>query len=79
MKSKDVALIIAIAGFAGVFALIISNIFLASPKNLVTTVEVVEPISTEFKIPDQKYFNNNSVNPTRLIQIRENQNPNPFQ
>ena len=78
MKSKDIAVIVAIAGFAAIFAFIISNMFLAAPENLKSTVEVVEPIST-FTIPDDNYFGSDSVNPTQLIRISENQNQNPFQ
>jgi len=79
MKSKDLGLIAIIAIFAGVFALLLSNFFLASPNNLQQEVEVVQPISTDFKEPDKRYFNEQAVNPTQLIRINENQNQNPFQ
>jgi hypothetical protein len=79
MKSKDIAIIVGIAGFAAILAFIISNMFLAAPENLKSKIEVVEPISTTFDIPGETYFNSNSVNPTQLIRIGENQNQNPFQ
>ena len=79
MKKKDLLLITAVAIVAGVAALIISRIFLSAPKHLQQEVEVVEPISAEFKTPDQRIFNQQAINPTRLIRIGENQNPNPFE
>lgn len=78
MKQKDIATIIIVAAVAGVAALIISNLFLASDSQLATEVEVVEPISAEFPTPDSRYFNDDAVNPTQLIRIEENQNKNPF-
>lgn len=79
MKSKDIAVIVGIAGFAAIFAFILSNMFLTAPENLKSKIEIVEPISTTFTIPGENYFNSSSVNPTQLIRISENQNQNPFQ
>ncbi len=78
MKSKDVAIIIVVAFFSAIFAFIISNMLLASPNNLQTEVEVVEPISAEFRKADDRYFNEAAINPTQQIRIKENQNQDPF-
>lgn len=78
MKSKDITLIIVVAFAAGIIALLVSNFFLTAPDDLVTQVEDVQPITAEFPFPDDKYFNAQSENPTRLIQIGENQTTNPF-
>lgn len=78
MKSKDIALIIIVAGFAAIFAFIVSRLFFVKPDNLTTQVEVVESMDPTFTIPDNRYFNGESINPTRTIQISENQNSNPF-
>jgi hypothetical protein len=79
MKKKDALLIVVVAITAGVMALVISRIFLSAPKHLQQEVEVVEPISAEFKTPDTRIFNDQAINPTRLIRIGENQNQNPFE
>lgn len=78
MKSKDLTLIVVIAVAAGILALVLSNMFLAAPEDLKSNVEEVQPITAEFPFPDKKYFNGESVNPTRLINIKENQTANPF-
>lgn len=78
MKQKDVILIIVIVFISAVASLIVSNLLFGSKQNRQQTVEVVEPITDEFPIPDTKYFNASSVNPTQLIQIGENNNPSPF-
>ena len=78
MKQKDIALIIVAVFVSGVLSLVISNTLFASPKNRQEKVEVVEPISAEFKQPDQEYFNSNSLDPTQLITIGNNNNTQPF-
>lgn len=79
MKQKDIALIVVIGFFSAIFSLVISNVFLATPDNLTTTVEKVPVISAEFSEPDDRYFNAEALNPTRIITIGENTNQDPFQ
>jgi hypothetical protein len=78
MKQKDVALIIVCAFISAVFSLVISNLTIGSPKTRSEKVEVVEPIKTQFDLPDKRYFNETSLNPTQLIRIGDNSNPKPF-
>lgn len=78
MKSKDLTLIVVIGVAAAIIALVVSNLLLAAPKDLKADVEVVQEITAEFPLPSDKYFNSESENPTRLIQIKENQTENPF-
>lgn len=78
MKQKDIALIIVIAGVSAAFSLILSKLVISTPDNRsakVTIVEKIEPIFTE---PDKKFFNDKSINPTRLIRVGDNPNPKPF-
>jgi len=78
MKQKDFALIAVIA-FVGVIAsLFVSNLIFASPKNRQQQVEVVQPITADFPQPDNQYFNSSSIDPTKIISIGQNSNPNPF-
>ena len=80
MKQKDIALIIIVVFISGVFSLLLSNYLFASPKNRQEQVEVVEPISAEFKVPakDDKYFNAQAIDPTLIIKIGDNNNQQPF-
>jgi len=78
MKQKDVILIIVIAFVSAVLSLVLSNMIFASPKNRQQTIEIVDPITADFPAPDSKYFNNNAVDPTQLIQIGNNNNQTPF-
>lgn len=78
MKQKDVILIIVIAFVSAVLSLVLSNVIFASPNNRRQTIEVVDAITADFPTPDSKYFNNNAVDPTQLIQIGNNNNQTPF-
>lgn len=78
MKQKDIALIIVIAFFGAVLSLVLSNFVFGSSSKRQQAVEVVEPITADFPSPSQKYFNNNSIDPTQLIQIGNNNNTDPF-
>lgn len=78
MKQKDVALIIIVVFISGILSYFLSSTFITTPENRKTEVEVVEPISSEFKRPDERYFNANSINPTQQIQIGNQDNQQPF-
>lgn len=78
MKKKDIGLIVAVVIFSGMLSFFVSRTLFTSPKDLQTEVEVVEPISADFKQPDKRYFNENSINPTIPITIGDDQNTKPF-
>lgn len=80
MKEKDVALIIIVCFVSAVFSLFVTRAIFTAPKHRQQQVEVVEKLTSEFAIPtkEDKYFNANAINPTRLIKIGENPNPQPF-
>jgi hypothetical protein len=78
MKQKDIALILVIAFFGAILALVFSNLIFGSSQSRQQEVEVVEPISADFPTPDQRYFNSKSINPTQLIEIGNNHNTDPF-
>lgn len=77
MKQKDIALVIVIVFVSGVFSFFVSNTFISPPEHN-QEAAVVEPITDEFVEPDNKYFNDKSINPTQIIRIDSNQNNNPF-
>jgi hypothetical protein len=78
MKQKDIAMIVLIAGIAGVISFFASRAVFASAGNRTQSAEVVDAITPEFTTPSQKYFNTNSIDPTQLIQIGTSTNTNPF-
>lgn len=78
MKQQDVALIILVVAFAAVMSFFASNALFASGKKKEQVIVKIDPISAEFTEPNSKYFNAQAINPTRLIQIGDSTNENPF-
>lgn len=77
MKQQDIAAVIGIVFFAGVISFVITNKFIA-PSSEKLQAQVVKPITTEFSVPDNKVFNDQAINPTKLIEIAPNSNNAPF-
>ncbi len=78
MKQKDILLIVVLSIISGVVALLLSQVVFASKSDKQQTAEVVDVITSDFPDPPKKYFNADSVDPTQLIQIVDNNNTNPF-
>lgn len=78
MKQKDIALIVVIVFISAIVSLFVSKLIFTSPKNRQQAVEVVQPITADFPHPDSRYFNSNAFDPTKLITIGQNANPDPF-
>lgn len=78
MKQKDLALIIVIAAVSGSISFAVSHFLFASPQNQRQQVAVVDKITTEFTTPDPKFFNSQSINPAKLIEVGNGNNTNPF-
>lgn len=78
MKQQDIALIIVIAVIAAGISFFASTMIFSSGKNAELTVSQIDPISAEFKQPNTKYFNAESLNPTQLVQIGDSTHDNPF-
>ncbi len=78
MKQKDIALIVIVVLISAIFSLFVSNAIFASPKNRQQSVETVQPITAEFPAPDKQFFNDKAVDPTKVITIGQNANPDPF-
>jgi hypothetical protein len=78
MKQKDIALFAMVAVVSAVMSILISNAVISTPKNRQQKVTVVSKISSEFKTPDTKYINTESIDPTKLIQIGTTNNTDPF-
>lgn len=78
MKQKDIILIIVIVFISGVVSFLVANWTFGSQQNRQQSAEVVDTITAEFRELDKRYFNENSVDPTQIIQIDNNNNQNPF-
>lgn len=78
IQRKDMMLIVVVAIFAAVFSVIISKIFFTSSSQRNLTAETVQPITANFQQPDPAVFNSQAIDPTKLIQIGESNNPQPF-
>lgn len=77
MKQQDIAILIAIIIVAGAISFFISGKFV-NPADQKLKSEVVSKISPEFTPPTDKYFNNESINPTVKIKVGPNDNLQPF-
>ncbi len=78
MKQKDIALILVIVFISAIISFFVSGRLFAPPQNRQQQVEVVAPISADFPRPDKRFFNVSSFDPTQLITIGQNVNPDPF-
>lgn len=78
MKQKDILLIVVVVIISGVFSMLLSKVVFPEAKTRQEKVEVVQPITAEFNKPDAKYFNANSIDPTQIIRIGDNNNTKPF-
>jgi ABC-type anion transport system duplicated permease subunit len=78
MKRKDLGLILVIIIISAVISLFVSKAIFTSPKSRQQQVDVVQPITADFPKPDSHYFNSSAFDPTQLITIGQNANPDPF-
>jgi hypothetical protein len=78
MKQKDIALIIVIIAFSVGISYMVSKSLIAPAKNLHQQVEDVKPITTAFDTPSKAYFNDQSINPTKLVHVDQANNADPF-
>jgi len=79
MKKKDLTLIAVVVVVSAALSILLSNAVIGDSESEPLSAEVVQPISAEFNPPSEKYFNKNSVNPTQLIRIGDEEgNRSPF-
>ena len=78
MKQKDVALIIVIAAISAGISFAASHLLFATPHDRQQKVAAVDPITTDFVTPDSKFFNSQSIDPAKLIEVGSSNNSNPF-
>jgi ABC-type phosphate/phosphonate transport system permease subunit len=78
MKQKDFLLIGVVVFISVIVSLFVSKAVFSSPKNRQQQVETVQAITSDFPQPDSHFFNKDSIDPTKLIQIGQDSNQDPF-
>ena len=78
MKQKDIALILVISFMSAVLAIVVSSLTFGSKSGKNLKSDIVTAISTDFKQPNPKYFNKDSIDPTQIIRIGDGSNQKPF-
>jgi flagellar basal body-associated protein FliL len=79
MKQKDILLIVVIAIVAGVISIVAANLLFGGENKYDQKAPEVNEISSEFKQPNEKYYNDKSLNPTKDIKIGDDTNDKPFE
>jgi hypothetical protein len=77
MKQQDIAALIGIVVFTGALTYFVTTTYI-TPKNESLKAEIVSEIKSEFPLPSNTQFNDQSINPTRRIEIAPNNNDQPF-
>ncbi|MCA1807502.1 MAG: hypothetical protein LC687_06620 [Actinobacteria bacterium] len=79
MNKKDATLILVVVIISAGLSFFLSASLFGDPETNPIEVETVETITSEFIEPGDRYFNENSINPTRLITIGDGgDNTSPF-
>lgn len=78
MKQKDIVVVIIVAAISCVIAFFVAGKIFVSDEKKQQTAEVVDVITEDFTLPDERYFNSESINPTRESELGENENQDPF-
>lgn len=78
MKQKDILIIVAVAITVGILSYVLAQFLFGGEKAYKLKAPTIDPISSEFKLPDEAYFNKQSLNPTKNITIGDTTNNAPF-
>jgi hypothetical protein len=78
MKQKDIITLIVVGIVSIVVSIFASKLIFGSASSRTAQVDVVPVISSSFPAPSSTYFNSQSIDPTQLITIGNNNNPSPF-
>lgn len=78
MKQKDLVLLVVVAFVSIILSIFASKLLFSIPTNRSEQVDVVPVITSIFEIPSSQSFNSQSLDPTQLITIGNNNNSSPF-
>lgn len=84
MKRQSLMIVIVVAIISATISAIISSALFGSPQKNPIKVPSVQKISSSFPVPQtddtyKKFFNDQALDPTQLIQIGGSNNTAPFQ
>jgi hypothetical protein len=77
-STKTLIPLIVVGGISAIISFFASDYLFANKNSLTAKVEVVDTVSSDFDYIGKPYFTTNAINPTKDIQINENNNPNLF-
>jgi hypothetical protein len=78
MKQKDIVTIVAVAIVSAIFSYIVAGLIFGGEESENLTAPIVQPISSDFPELDDRYYNAESLNPTKTINIGDTNNNDPF-
>jgi hypothetical protein len=78
MKQKDIIIIVVVAIVSGIFSYGIASFLFGGQKTYNLKAPTVDVITAEFKLPNAEYFNKESIDLTKNINIGDPGNPTPF-
>ncbi len=79
MKKQDLLTMIVVGIVSLMFSVLLSGRLLNGGSDKKQETEKITPISSEFPQLSSNYYNDTSVNPTKLIQIGQGENTKPFE
>jgi hypothetical protein len=78
MEKKDIQVLVIVGIVSAIASYFLAGALITSSRDKVQTVEVIEPILVDFGLPNDTYFNGESINPAQPITLTPESNPNPF-
>lgn len=78
MKQNDIITLIVTIFFSVVLSIVAANLLFSKASLSNQRVDIVPTIRTNFSIPNTQYFNNQSIDPTQIINIAPGNNQQYF-
>lgn len=79
MKQSDIANLLIVVTISLALSFFIAGAIINTDESRSAEVEQIRPIDSSFNVPDEKIFNEDSINPTELINIGGSQSSTPFE
>lgn len=79
MKKKDITLIVIVMIISAALSFALSSYLFGDPEADPIEVETTEVLTDDFELPSSVHFNEDSINPTQLIRIgQDEETTSPF-
>lgn len=73
MKKKDLTLIVIVMIISAALSFALSSVIFGDPETDPIEVETTDVLTDDFSAPSNAYFNEDSINPTQLIRIGQDE------